>query len=105
MSTLTQSLNIKTQTSGFASPAETYVNTRLDINELIVKDVYTTFYFRYSGPKVFNIQQGDIIVVDRSEIPNENDLVVLIEKNYFAIREYCGQNNLWGKITWTLNKK
>lgn len=104
MSTLTESLNIKTQTSGFASPAETYVTKRLDINELVVKDAYTTFYFRYSGPDVYNIHQGDVIVVDRSELPKEKELVVLTENNYFSIREYNGQNNLWGKITWILHK-
>ncbi len=105
MSTLTESLLIKTQTSGFASPAETYVSKRLDLNDLLVNDVYTTFYFRYAGPKVFGVKQGDVIVVDRSETPNEGDLVVLTEKNYFAIREYAFQDNLWGKITWILNKR
>lgn len=105
MSTLTESLLIKTQTSGFASPAETYVSKRLDLNDLLVNDVYTTFYFRYSGPKVFGVKQGDVIVVDRSETPTEGDLVVLTEKSYFAIREYKGQENLWGKITWILNKQ
>ena len=34
MSTLTEELMIKTQTSGFASPAEVYVNKRLDLIHL-----------------------------------------------------------------------
>ncbi len=102
---MVDNLVIKTNTSGFASPAEVYVDKRLDINELIIKDVYSTFYFRYSGPKVFGIKQNDVVVVDRSEIPNEGDLVVLTENSYFAIREFKGQNNLWGKITWILNKQ
>ena len=91
---MVDNLVIKTNTSGFASPAEVYVDKRLDINELIIKDVYSTFYFRYSGPKVFGIKQNDVVVVDRSEIPNEGDLVVLTENSYFAIREFKGQNNL-----------
>ena len=94
---MVDNLVIKTNTSGFASPAEVYVDKRLDINELIIKDVYSTFYFRYSGPKVFGIKQNDVVVVDRSEIPNEGDLVVLTENSYFAIREFKGQNNLWEK--------
>ena len=102
---MVDNLVIKTNTSGFASPAEVYVDKRLDINELIIKDVYTTFYFRYSGPKVFGIKQNDVVVVDRSETPNKGDLVVLTENSYFAIREFKGQNNLWGKITWILNKQ
>ena len=105
MSTLINDLQIKTQTSGFASPAETYVKKRLDLNELIINDVFTTFYFRYSGPKVFDINQDDILVVDRSEVPKQGDLVILTDKTFFKVREYNGQENIWGKITWVLNKK
>lgn len=105
MAILTETLMIKTQTSGFASPAEVYVDKRLDLNELIVKDIYTTFYFRYSGPKVFDINKGDVVVVDRSESPQEGDLVVLTDTNHFKVREYDGQENLWGKISWILKKK
>ena len=76
MATLFDQLEIKTETSGFASPAETYVDKRLDINELIINDVYSTFYFRYKGPKHFNIQQDDVVVVDRSVTPVEGDLVI-----------------------------
>ena len=97
-------LHIKAKTTGFASPAETYVDKRLDLNDLIVKNIYTTFYFRYSGPNVFGVKDGDTLVIDRSEEPKENDLVVLIDKSFFKIREYSGQKNLWGKITWVLKK-
>jgi hypothetical protein len=30
---------------------------------------------------------------------------VLIDKSYFKIREYQGQDNVWGKVTWNLKKK
>lgn len=96
---------IKTKTSGFASPAEVYVNKRLDVNDLIIKDIYTTFYFRYSGPNVFDIKQGDVIVVDKGQEPKEGDLVILIDKTFFKLREYKGQENLWGKVTWVLKQK
>jgi DNA polymerase V len=73
---------INATTTGFASPAETYVDKRLDLNELIVKDFYTTFYFKYSGPEVFGIKQGDTLVIDRNEEPKTGDLVVLTEKTF-----------------------
>lgn len=97
-------IQIKATTTGFASPAETYVDKRLDLNDLIVKDHYTTFYFKYSGPSVFGINQGDTIVIDRTEDPKDGDLVVLTEKTHFKLREYKGQKNLWGKVTWVLKK-
>ena len=102
---MTDNLVIKTKTSGFASPAEVYVDKRLDINDLIVKDVYATFYFRYSGPNVFDVKQGDIIVVDKGQEPKDGDLVVLVDKTFFKIREYKGQENLWGKVTWVLKQR
>jgi DNA polymerase V len=101
----TDELLIKTQTSGFASPAETYVDKRLDINDLVVRDVYTTFYFRYSGPNVFGVKQNDVVVVDRSDEPKDGDLVILTDKNYFKLREYKGQENLWGKVSWVISKR
>jgi SOS-response transcriptional repressor LexA len=87
MSTETKELRIKTRTSGFASPA------------------YTTFYFRYSGPSVFGVNQGDVLVIDKSLVPDSGDLVVLTESNHFKLREYQGQTNVWGKVSWVLNKR
>ena len=101
----TKELSIKTQTTGFASPAETYVDKRLDLNDLIVRDLYSTYYFKYSGPNVFDVKQGDVIVVDRSEVPNDGDLVILTDKTFFKLREYKGQNNLWGKVSWVISKR
>jgi DNA polymerase V len=95
---------INATTTGFASPAETYVDKRLDLNDLIVKDHYTTFYFKYSGPTVFGINQGDTIVIDRTEEPKDGDLVILTDKTHFKLREFKGQKNLWGKVTWVLKK-
>jgi len=96
---------INTKTSGFASPAEIYVDKRLDLNELIVKDIYSTFYFKYSGPNVFGVKQGDVVVVDRSVTPNTGDLVILTDKTFFKLREYKGQDNLWGKVSWVISKR
>jgi len=97
-------LKISSRTTGFASPAESYVNNRLDLNELIVNDIHTTFYFRYMGPDTLGVKKGNILVIDRSIDPVEGDLVVLTEKDHFKIRKYEGQSNLWGRVSWILNK-
>lgn len=102
---ITNELHIKTRTTGFASPAESYVDKRLDLNELIIQNVYSTFYFRYSGPDVFGVKQGDVVVVDKAEKPEKGDLVILTDKTFFKLREYDNQPDLWGKVTWVLTKK
>ena len=69
-------IHINAPTTGFASPAETYVDKRLDLNDLIVKDHYTTFYFKYSGPTVFGINQ-DYITQKYTTSWNELPLVFI----------------------------
>jgi len=104
MSTSTPELQIKSRTTGFASPAESYVNKRLDLNDLIIQDVHTTFYFQYKGPNTLGVRTGNILVIDRSIEPHDGDLVIVSEKECFKIRKYEGQQNLWGKVSWILNK-
>ena len=41
----------------------------------------------------------------RSTIPSEGDLVVITDRLCHKIRKYEGQTNLWGKVTWVLEKK
>lgn len=104
MNTAEKTLNIKSRTTGFASPAESYVDKRLDLNDLIVRDVHTTFYFQYKGPNTLGVKTGNILVIDRSIEPQEGDLVVITEKECFKIRKYEGQKNIWGRVNWVLNK-
>jgi len=98
-------LEINSRTTGFASPAESYVDKRLDLNDLIIKDIYSTFYFRYKGEDMFGVKDGDVLVVDKSEILKKGDIVIVVNQKSFKLEEYFGQTNVWGKITWVLNKK
>lgn len=105
MSLERKKLIISTRTTGFASPAESYVDSRLDLNDLLIKDLKTTFYFKYKGPSTLGVKKDSVLIVDRSELPKEGDLVVLTDKTFLKIREYKNQENLWGKVTWVLEQK
>ena len=63
---------------GFPSPADDYVETALDLNELVIAHPAATFYVRVSGDSMMNaaICHGDIIVVDRAREPGHNSIVV-----------------------------
>jgi len=98
-------LNITTKTSGFASPAEVYVTKRLDLHELIINDIFTTFYFRYSGPSALGIKEGDVLVIDKAVVAVTGDLVILTSGGTFTVGEFLGQEEVWGKVTWVLHKK
>lgn len=54
--------------AGFPSPADEYREQTLDLNELVITNPHTTFYVRVAGDSMQDvcIQEGDILVVDRS---------------------------------------
>jgi DNA polymerase V len=104
MPAIENELYIKSRTTGFASPAEAYVDKRLDLNELIIKNVHTTFYFKYLGPDIFGVKGGSTLVIDKSVDPIEGDLVVLTEKESFKLKKFNGETNLWGRVSWILNE-
>ena len=98
------SIEVKTKTTGFGSPAETYVDKRLDLNDLIIIDIMTTYYFKYAGESKLGINTGDILVVDKSINPQIGDLVLIKSEN-IQLEPFQNQTNVWGTITWSLSQK
>ncbi len=98
------SIEVKTKTTGFGSPAETYVDKRLDLNELIPIDIITTYYFKYAGDSKLGVSTGDILVVDKSVDPDVGDLVLLKDET-IKLEKFENQKDIWGTITWVLSQK
>ena len=98
---------IENRTTGFGNPARSYVSSRLDPGDLLIKHPSYTFFFEWEGGEAFGIQQGDKIVVDRSIDPRQGDLVVGIEGGKlrcFQFRKSEEIFELWGVITWKLTE-
>jgi hypothetical protein len=98
-----EQLEVKTKTTGFGSPAESYVQNRLDLNRLIPKDIITTYYFKYEGTSKYGAKAGDILVVDKSLNPSPDDLVLIKEDN-IILEKFNSQTNVWGVVTWVLSQ-
>jgi len=66
--------------AGFPSPADDYVEDRLDLNQLLVQNKSATFFLRVKGDSMVNagIHDGDIIVVDRSLEAMDRSIVVAV---------------------------
>ena len=64
--------------AGFPSPAADYEDTRLDINEYLVRNPVSTFFFPVVGDSMqgAEIFDGDILVVDRSVRARHGHIVV-----------------------------
>jgi DNA polymerase V len=54
--------------AGFPSPADDYIEGRLDLNRHLIKHPAATFFVRVSGDSMIEagIHHGDLLVVDRS---------------------------------------
>jgi DNA polymerase V len=76
--------------AGFPSPADDYVEDRLDLNRYMVKHPSSTFFVRVRGDSMApaGIFPDDIVVVDRS-LPLEPGRIVLVSLyNDFTIKRF-----------------
>ena len=98
------SFTINTKTTGFGSPARAYVGKRLDTNDLLINDPYSTFFFQWEGESKLGLEWGDYLVVDRGSIPDPDDLVIFSgeEKLHLDLYKNINPDTLWGTITWKL---
>ena len=74
--------------AGFASPAADYLNEAIDLNQLIIKNKDYTFIGIIEGTSMIDacLYDGDIVVIDRSLEPKDNDKVVVFVDGEFTIK-------------------
>lgn len=66
--------------AGFPSPADDYIETALDLNTYLIRNPAATFMVKVSGDSMIGagINDGDILIVDRSEKPGHGRIVVAV---------------------------
>lgn len=63
--------------AGFPSPAEDYVEGRIDLNRDLIKHPLSTFYIRVAGDSMEpRIHAGEFLIVDRMVETHDDDIVV-----------------------------
>lgn len=64
--------------AGFPSPADDFVEQKLNLNDYLIKHPASTFLVRAEGESMVGagIQSGNILVVDRSLEPSHNRIVI-----------------------------
>ena len=74
--------------AGFPSPAEQYLEPPLDLNELLVKRPAATYFVRVAGDSMTGagINDGDLLVVDRSFTPSSGDIVIASLDGEFTVK-------------------
>ncbi|MDR2352601.1 MAG: translesion error-prone DNA polymerase V autoproteolytic subunit [Deltaproteobacteria bacterium] len=74
--------------AGFPSPAEDYVEERLDLHKLLVRNPPATFFLRVSGDSMIGsgIHDGDLLVVDRSKSAENGKIVIAAWQGELAVK-------------------
>ena len=74
--------------AGFPSPADDYVDNRIDLNEELICHPASTFFLRVKGESMSNagVLNGDLLIVDRSLEPQPGHLVVAILDGSFTLK-------------------
>jgi DNA polymerase V len=66
--------------AGFPSPADDYLEGKLDLNQYLVKHPAATFFVRVTGDSMIGagIHSGDLLIVDRSLEPKDGNVVIAV---------------------------
>ena len=61
----------------------------IDLNEYLVENSAATFYIRVSGNSMVDagIKDKDLLVVDRSKSPSNNDIVIGVLNGEFTVKK------------------
>ena len=84
--------------AGFPSPAENYIEGRLDLNNVLIRHQLATFYIRVIGDSMEPlIYSGELLVVDRMVETKDGDVVVARVGEEFVVKRLHTEDG--GRIT------
>jgi DNA polymerase V len=74
--------------AGFPSPADDFKELRISIDQEVVGNEEATFYARVSGESMqgAGLDDGDLLVIDRSLEPVDNKIVVCFIDGEFTVK-------------------
>ncbi|MEO1001622.1 MAG: translesion error-prone DNA polymerase V autoproteolytic subunit [Cyanobacteria bacterium J06638_7] len=86
-----------TVAAGFPSPADDYVESRIDLNEALIRHPSSTFFLRVSGDSMreAGILDGDLLVVDRAIEARAGLVVVAVVEGAFTLKHLRRHRGRW----------
>lgn len=115
--------------AGFPSPAEDFLEKRLDLNDYLIKNKAATFLIKVQGDSMINagIHSGDILIIDRSVEASDGKIVLGVLNGEFTIKRVLKKKgklfltpendayqpieiteemdfNIWGVVTHSIHK-
>lgn len=80
--------------AGFPSPADDYLEAKLDLNQLLIQNPSSTFFARVRGNsmKDVGINDGDILIIDKSLEPKQSSVLVCFIDGEFTVKKVLKVN-------------
>jgi DNA polymerase V len=74
--------------AGFPSPADDYMDKKLDLNEYLITHPNSTFFVRATGESMIDagIMEGSLLVVDKSIKPTNHKIVIAVVNEEFTVK-------------------
>lgn len=81
--------------AGFPSPAMDFMESSIDLNQVLVENPIATFYVQVEGNSMIDagIQDKDLLVVDRSLEPRNNKIAICLLDGEFTVKRIRLENN------------
>jgi len=115
--------------AGFPSPADDYLEDRIDLGKYLIRNPISTYLMRVKGTSMVdaNIHEGDILVIDKSLKPADGLPVVCFLDGEFTVKTFRKADGkawlmpanpaykpielteemdmrVWGVVVWILHK-
>ena len=76
--------------AGFPSPAEDFTELSISLDQAFIKNPPATFMAYAEGDSMIDIgiHHGDIVIVDRSLKPRNEDIIIAVLEGEFLIKQF-----------------
>jgi len=83
--------------AGFPSPADDYIEERIDLNKKLILHPEATYLVRVMGDSMINdrIHEGDYLIVDRALEAGHNDIILAVLNREFTVKRLVKTTNRW----------
>ncbi|MEE4001791.1 translesion error-prone DNA polymerase V autoproteolytic subunit [Tenacibaculum sp. FZY0031] len=81
--------------AGFPSPADDFKETRISLDEELIRNKEATFFARVSGQSMIGagLDDNDLLVIDRSIPPTNNKIAVCFLDGEFTVKRLRVEGN------------